>query len=371
LSQLSPDFDSAVRGKFEVKDSFNLPDNEMEYKVVYDGASKARFKELWSELSPKGYTPWLFGSRDDATLVIRKKQPPRVYRSRIPALLFFLTLASIVSFALLQGLVYRELSPTISLYMVVAAYGVCVCAILAAREAGHRYASEKTGVAPSTSFLIPGVPAFTAFLPSLGFVASQREPAVNRDSLFDVSLAGPLAVFAVVIAIYVAGEFTWVQSSLTLQSALSASSFIQVGQINPSVFQLAFDTALSPFMRTLPAGYVRLSPLLDAGTVGFFFLFLNLLPIAQFDGGRLLSTAFGDRFLRIATMVVAIFLAIVDIPNYLFIALFIIAIAGRETGVQVLDDLSEPSTMRKLLFFLALAIALLSLPIPQNILGFT
>ncbi|HUI85628.1 MAG TPA: site-2 protease family protein [Nitrososphaerales archaeon] len=370
MSQLSPFVDEAVRGKFQVKDSFLLPDDEMEYKVVYEESSKARFKELWRELGAKGYTPWLFGSKDDATLIVRKKQQPKASRSRIPALLLFLTLASVVAFSLLQALVYQLLAPQISLYLVAIGYIVCVCALLAAHELGQRYAAEKNGVAPSTSIPIPGVPPFTAFLPSLGFVSSQKEPAVNRDSLFDVSLAGPLAIFVLVLALYVAGEFTWVQSSVTLQTALSSNSFIQVGQVNPSTIQLALDTLLSPFTKTLPAGYVRLSPLLDAGTVGFFLLFLNLLPITQFDGGRLLATAFGERLLRLTTMASAVFLAVVDTPNYLFIALVIILISGRETNVQVLDDLSGPSRSRRLIFFLALLVAVLSLPIPHNLVGF-
>lgn len=369
MSQFSPDVDTLVRGKFQVKDSFLLPENEVEYKVVYDGSSKKGFKELWEQLDAHGYTPWLFGSKDDPTLIVRRKQPARVSRSRIPVMFLLLTLASIVVFSLLQGLVYELLSPQVPAYLVDATYLICVVAMLAAYETGHRYVAEKNGTAPSTPFMIPGIPAFTAFLPTLGIISSQRGPAVNRDSLFDMSLAGPLAALVVVIAVYLAGEFSWVQSSVTLASAQSASSFIQVGQINPTAIQLGLDTLLSPFMRAIPAGYVRMSPLLDVGTVGFFFLFLNLLPIAQFDGGKLLSTAFGDRWLRLTSMLSAVILVLVDTPNYLFIALFVILIAGRETNIQVLDELSEPTSSRKALFFVALAVAFLSLPIPQNILG--
>lgn len=371
MSQFPPDVDSTVRGKFQVKDSFMLPDDEVEYKVIYEDNSKKSFRELWSELNSKGYTPWLFGSRDDPTLIVRKKQQVKASRSRIPALLLFLTLASIVAFSLLQVLVYGMMAPQVPGYLVIISYTTCVVAILAAHEFGHRYAAEKNSISPSTSFLIPGVPAFTAFLPSLGIISSQREPVVNRDSLFDLSLAGPVAALIVVVAVYIAGELSWVQSSVTLQSAQSINSFIQIGQINPSAIQLALDTVLSPFVRTIPAGYVTMSPLLDAGTVGFFLVFLNLLPIAQFGGGRLLSAAFGDRLLRLTSIASALALVLIDTPNYLFIALFIILIAGRETNVQVLDELSGPSGSRKALFFIALIVALLSLPIPRNIAGLT
>ena len=369
MSQLPPDVDAAVRGEFKVVDSFLLPEDEVEYKVVYDQSSKQRFKELWAELNSKGYTPRLQGSREEATLIIRRKQPPKVSGSRIPAFLLFLTLAVIVAFSLLQGLVDQLLAPQVPLYLVVVSYSVCVAAVIAAYEAGCRYASERAGVTPATSYLVPGVPAITAFLPALGIVSSQREPAVNRDSLFDITLAGPVAALALVLIVYVAGEFSWIQSSVTLQSLQTANSFIQPKQLNPSVVQWAIDSVLSPFTRTTPAGYVRISPLLDAATVGFFLMALNLLPTSLFGGGRLLTAAFGDRLLRPATILSAVGLAVIDTPNYLFIALFLILMAGRNTNLQTLDEVSEPSVSRKALFLVALVVALLLIPIPQNIFG--
>jgi membrane-associated protease RseP (regulator of RpoE activity) len=367
LSQPSPEIDSLVRDKFQVKDSFNLPGEEVEFKVVYDASSKVSFQSLWSKLNEIGYTPWLVGSKDNATLIVRKKQTAPASRSRIPVLLLFLTLASVVAFGLLQALVYQQLAPGFSAIVVVVSYSVCVVAILAAHEFGRRRAAERAGVSSPTPFFLPGVPGFTSLLPSMGVVASQREPAVNRDSLFDLTIAGPLVAFLVVLAIYGAGEFAWIQSSVTLQSAQAINSFIQIGKINPSLIQYAMDTIASPFLRAVPDGYVRMSPLLDAGTFGFFLTFLSLLPITQFDGGRLFSTAFGGRGLTITTIVSALALVVIDYPNYLFLGLFVFLIAGRATNIQVLDDLSPASRSRKVLFLVALAVALLSLPLPQNI----
>jgi len=371
LSQPLPEIDSLVREKFQVKDSFNLPGDEVEYRVVYDAGSKRRFRELWSELSARGYTPWLTGSRENPTLVLRKKQPVVPSRSRIPVLLLLLTLASVVAFSLLDVLVYGQLAPGVSPYVVVLSYSVCVVAILAAHEFGQRRAAEKAGVSPASPYFIPGIPGFTSLLPSVGIISTQREPAVNRDALFDLSIAGPIAVLLVVLVVYAAGEFTWVQSSVTLTSAQAINSFIQIGKINPSVIQLTVDTIFSPLMKSVPSGYVRMSPMLDAGTFGFFLTFLNLLPITQFDGGRLFSTAFGGRGLTVTTIVSAIGLVVIDYPNYLFLGFFVLLIAGRQTSIQVLDDISAASSSRRLFFFLALALALLSLPLPQNIASLT
>jgi Zn-dependent protease len=366
LSQPS-DLDSLIRAKFQVKDSFLLPEEQVEYKVVYDDRSKGNFAELHSALKAKGYTPHLFGSKEDATLLLRKDQEEAVSRSRIPVAFLLLTLASVVAFSILQAVIYEQLAPQVPTYAVVLPYSACVVAILLAHELGHRRSAARAGMSPPTPYFLPGVPGVTAFLPSVGLVSSQKDSAVNLDSFFDSTLSGPVAALVVVAAIYVVGEFFWVQSSITVESAQALNSFITVGPINPSAFQWTIDALLSPFIRSVPDGYVRMSPLLDAGTVGFFLTFLNLLPITQFDGGNLLSSAFSTRALRVTTLLSAVALALVDTPNYLLLSVIILLIGGRQTSVRVLDEISPASKTRKVLFFVTLAVAVLSLPIPMNV----
>jgi membrane-associated protease RseP (regulator of RpoE activity) len=357
-----------VRAKFRVKDSFILPENQVEYKIFYDDDSKWKFKRLFRELKERGYTPWLYGSRDDATLVVRKHDDDgKPTGSRFPALFLFLTLAAVGGFGLLQVYTYQVFAPSIPSYVVIIAYSLCVGGILLAHEYGHRLAAEREGVRPPRPYFIPGIPGITAFLPSVGILSSQREPAVNMDSLFDISLSGPVVALVLAAIIYLVGEFVWVQSAVQLQNVQVINAIISVGHLNPSVLQAAIDALTSPFTRSIPAGYEKMSPLLDAGTVGFFLTFVNLLPMTQFDGGHLLSTSFGARALGITTLLSAFSLAIFDTPNYLFVGIFVLVIAGRETNVRVLDEISAPSRSRKIIFILMLAIAFLCLPVPQNI----
>jgi hypothetical protein len=362
------DIDSLVKTRFRVKDKFVLPENEMEYKVEYDPSSKKAFEKLWSELNTLGYTPRLFGSREDASLVVGKKQAPKVSRSMFPVLFMGLTAASIIGFGLIWIFFYQELAPGTSPYFVMISYCASVTALLVARELGHRHSAAKAGMGPTTPLAIPGVPGFTAFLPCVGVVSLLREPAINRDSLVDFALLGPMIALALSLVLYTAGDFVWVQSAITLQAAQSSNSIIGIQTINPSLMQAGIDSLVSPLVRSVPAGYARLSPLLDAGTVGFFMTFLNLLPITHFDGGNAFANAFSGRGLRITTVVCAVALAMIDTPNYLFLALFVLLIAGRQTDVQCLDEISPASSSRKAFFFIALALALLCLPFPQKVL---
>ena len=77
------DLDASVRSKFTVKDSFQLPDGEMEFSVVYRPDSKERFVELCRELAVYGFTPKLVGSEEDALLFVRKAQTAGKQRSGI------------------------------------------------------------------------------------------------------------------------------------------------------------------------------------------------------------------------------------------------------------------------------------------------
>ncbi len=359
MSDRTAEVDSILRQRFSVTDSFNLPNDEMEYKVTYEPTSKQNFVELCAALAPMGYTPWLVGTRKDAAIIVKRKQAPKSSNSRIPTLLFFLTVLAVAFLCLLDTETYAQYAPSLSPYLVTLVFGGAVIAIFAAHEFGHRYAAGKEGTAAPTSYFIPGFPLITYFLPNIGTVSIPREPSVNRDSLFDIYMLGPIAAFIVAVALYAVGEFAWVQSAIPFQASGG-------GTISNSLFQDLIDAAFSPFIRSIPSGYVRLSPFADAAFVGFFLTFLNILPITQFDGGYLTASAFGERAVRVGTYLSVLALILLDTYNYWAIAVFILLLAPRATNPQYLDEISDVSTSKKLIFFVLLAVALMSLPVPQN-----
>jgi membrane-associated protease RseP (regulator of RpoE activity) len=367
MSSSSEGVDSLVRSLFKVNDAFQLPEGEYEYRVTYDADSKKNFEKLHVALGKQGLRPWLTGTREDCVLTVRKKLPPKALRSRIPLILVLFTLASVAVFALIEEETYAKFAPGIPWYLVFISYGGFVGSILGVHELGHRYVSRRRGISSPTPYVIPGAPTLTSVLPALGIISPQKEPALNRDQIFDVMIAGPLAALAVAIVLFVAGELTTVQSALPVQGVQIVNSYISVGQINPSTIQYALDAILSPIAPSAAAGLMRLSPACDAATAGFVLTFVGLLPIAFLDGGYLSAAVLGGRATRIVTYLAVLALIVFDTPNYWALAIVVLVMAGRPFDIRTCDEISGISDTRKVLFLIAVVIAFLSLPIPQNI----
>jgi membrane-associated protease RseP (regulator of RpoE activity) len=370
LSAPPIDLDSSVRSKFTVKDSFHLPDGEMEFSIVYRPDSKERFVELSQEFAASGFTPRLVGGKENALLFVRKTQTVGRQRSRVPVILALLALGSVVVFGLYSGfVVYPMYAPSIPGGVVILLYGAVVIAVLAAHELGHTYFSRRKDETPPAPYLLPGVLGVTMALPTLGIISRQRGPAVNRDRFFDVMLAGPLLGLAVSMALYVLGAVVAVQSAVPLQSCQQVNG---TAVLCPSVIQLGLDAVIGPFLPHVASGYSALSPLADGATVGLILTFVGLLPMASFDGGHLSSLAWGPGASRIATYLSVILLISVDPPTYWALAVVVLLLmsSSRNSEPQLLDEVSPVSVTRRWLYLGAVVLALLCMPLPQTIAGF-
>jgi hypothetical protein len=359
LSDQVNELEQLVRGRFSVKQFFALPEGELEFQLAYDDDTKLKFAELSSELLPKGYTPHLSGTRDECVLVLRKGEVALASRSRLPVIFALFTAATLVVFALLQQEVYAQLAPSLPAYAVVFGFGATIAAILGAHELGQRYAARRRGGGHASSYLIPAIPFLPPFLPSLGFVATQHRPAVNRDSLFDTVIAGPLAIFGLAVILYALGDLTSVQSVALAPGSQLANSTVS---INPNAIQLGIDSVLRPLMPSLP-----ISPIADGATVGFIMVFIGLLPMAFYDGGFLAAAAWGESPARIASYLSVVVLLALDTPTYWALAVVVLLLAGRPFKLKVLDEVSALSPYRRWLLLGCLALAFLCLPVPHNL----
>jgi membrane-associated protease RseP (regulator of RpoE activity) len=106
-----------------------------------------------------------------------------------------------------------------------------------------------------------------------------------------------------------------------------------------------------------------MSPVLFAAWVGFFVTFLNLMPAAQLDGGHIVRATLGVRWHRILTYSSVGVLAGL---GYFVMAFLVLLIASRAPESTPLDDVSPLSKKRKMLFWVAMALAVLCAPIPQE-----
>ena len=161
-------------------------------------------------------------------------------------------------------------------------FAATLMGILLCHELGHYVVGRRRGIDVSLPYFIPVPPQLT--LGTLGAVIRMRRPISDRNALFDVGAAGPLAGLVIAVPLLVVGL------------ALS-----DVGPINPgaaiegnSILYAALKYAV--FGRWLPADGVdvELHPMAFAGWVGLLITMINLMPIGQLDGGHIARAALGQ-----------------------------------------------------------------------------
>ena len=363
LSGQTGEIEQKVRNRFTVKKFFALPEGELEFEVAHDEGTKGNFSALSAELEPLGYRPELSGSKEECILVVRRTVPTNSSPSRITAILALFALVSIVVFGIAEAVNYEQFAPSVQPDFVLVSFSVGAALLVGSHEAGQRLMARRRRAGHANSYLLPWLP-FLPPAPTLGFGATQREPAMNRDALFDTVIAGPLFLLALAIVIYAIGDITSVQSSLLYQWAHNGNASRLT---NENALQAGLDLLLGPALPKAVAGALPVSPLADASTVGFILVFIGLLPMAFFDGGFLSAAAWTPKLARVGSYVSVLVLMVLDTPNYWGLAVLVLLFAGRPFQLKLLDEVSELSQKRKLAYLGAIVLAFLCLPFPHNI----
>ncbi len=161
-------------------------------------------------------------------------------------------------------------------------FAATLMAILVCHEAGHYFVGRHHGVPVSLPYFLPLPPGIS--LGTLGAVIRMDEPVQDRDRLFDIGAAGPIAGLAIAIPLLVVG--------LTL-SELAPPPPENVIEGNSILYALL---KYAVFGRWLPGDGldVSLHPMAFAGWVGLLITMINLIPIGQLDGGHVARAALGD-----------------------------------------------------------------------------
>jgi membrane-associated protease RseP (regulator of RpoE activity) len=134
----------------------------------------------------------------------------------------------------------------------------------------------------SLPYFIPLPPWGT--MGTLGAVIGMRAPIRDRNKLFDVGAAGPVAGLVVAIPLLVIGL------SMSDVGPAKPDDAIE----GPSILYMLIKYAM--YGRWLPSGGVDVSlhPMAFAAWVGLLVTFINLLPIGQLDGGHIARAALGQ-----------------------------------------------------------------------------
>ncbi len=341
---------------------FNIEEEYMyEHRLLFyitpDEDIKNKFKNYYIELKKIGnFYPFLDreGKRFRITIVEGTKQPEA--KRQIPLILLIATLftATIDGYLNAYNPVYHEIISNYNPITTLVLYVISIMGIVGIHELGHKYALNKYGIRADWPKFIPGVPGI---LPTFGAVISQREPAVNRDALFDIGMAGPISGFIITIIVSLYSTIT-----VPIISQQKFNILIKkYGEGTPIPVPLIY-ILLQDYIRPLsPHQVVIMTPILWATIIGFFITGLNLLPAWQLDGGHMARAFAGERYHSILTMISILILFLMRFWLMAALVLGLYLMSGGRSA-RPLDDISPLSTTRKILFIIMLILAILCLP---------
>jgi hypothetical protein len=380
---LSGDYSRAlpvVSSYYTVLDTQRHPDGDAVRLLIGESDIYRTFPKMLAELAKMGmiatarrarYTSRLiptlssasFTVEDGVIITVSKMQqgrPRRSARSKYLASLPVLLFVATMSVVFIDGL-YKSASDFATVFvhdpvLLAVVYTMSLMGILGVHEMGHMIANRWHGIRASWPYFIPGIPGL--FVPTFGALIMSRSHMTNRNVLFDVGIAGPIAGLIVTLVVSVYGSSISVMIPANEAQQLLHSSGLM--ELRSSILMMA---TLQLTGNGGDGVVLVMSPVLFAAWVGFFVTFLNLLPAAQLDGGHIVRSALGTRWHRILTYSS---IGVMVGMGYYIMAGFVLLIAARAPESTPLDDVTPLSKKRKALFWVALALAVLCAPLPAE-----
>lgn len=349
---------SVVSSVFSVRD-IAITLEKMEFEIS-DSDFKERFVLLAQRLESINLICFL--RKSEGRLLIQVNRLPQeskkkrwLSRAWLQRILF----GMVVAFVMVDGY-YRTLGANSIIFIgepfdFAVLYTISLVGILGVHESGHLVAAKIHKIRTSWPYFIPGIPVVG--IPTFGAMIQSRGLTVNRDILFDVAIAGPIAGLVIAILVSFYGAYTSPILDDSIADQLSGS----LVKLNDSILM---TLALATFGKAGPDVEVLMSPILFAAWLGFLITFLNLLPAWQLDGGHMARSIFGQKIHKIATYASV---GVLFLLRYEMMAIFILLFSMKNMSVQPLDDVSPLSKNRKLLYIAVIVIAVLCAPLPFSV----
>jgi membrane-associated protease RseP (regulator of RpoE activity) len=310
---------------------------------------------LLARLRPLGYTPFLRGEGGD---VVLQAWPMAEIedRSRVATnvALFLLTcLSTLFAGWFFSGSpTFDALRRTSWAWMAGMPFAATLLAILGVHEFGHYFTARHYRASVSLPYFIPAPPPLFLF-GTMGAIIRMRSPARDRNTLFDIAAAGPLAGLAIALP------------AIALGIAWS-----RIMPAPPDGLLVFGDSLLMRWLIHLrfgavPPGMVVFThPMADAAWAGLLVTALNLIPVGQLDGGRIAYALFGrrHRLVGMATFVALLALGLITwSPNWFVWAGLIFFLVGFHHAPP-LDDMTPLTPTRRAVGVLCLVLLVLLLP---------
>jgi Zn-dependent protease len=369
---------SIVSSLFTLKDTqLNVREDYIEF-LVAENDIKDKFPILIKELNKIGmiptarrqkYFPRLMPALsstirlkiEDGIVITVFKVPKQKIRAKrqVPLHLIFFVVA--ITFVFYDGLM-RSGSVFAKTYvsdpiLLAGAYTISLMGILGIHELGHMIALKHYNIKASWPYFIPGVPGF---IPTFGALITQQSNMPNKNIMFDVGIAGPIAGLIITIIVSIYGSA--ISTLIPVEEYQRLSEENRLFSFNTCLLMIA---TLHMTDKVVEDTVLVMSPLLFAAWIGFALTSINLIPAWQLDGGHLARAMFEERWHRIITYagIGALF-----IMGFWPMAILVLILSQRIPSNIPLDDVTSLSPRRKLLFFITLGIVIVTAPIPSSIL---
>jgi len=163
-------------------------------------------------------------------------------------------------------------------------YSLGLLAILGMHELGHKIISDIRGLKATLPYFIPAPPPLGTF----GAVIRSKERVPDRNVLFDIGIAGPIAGFIILVPILILGL------RLSVIIPLPASEPIPEDAV---MLPKNLLILLIGYLLKIPKdSLILLHPLALTGWIGAIVTMLNLMPCSSLDGGHISFAIFGRKW---------------------------------------------------------------------------
>jgi Zn-dependent protease len=320
----------------------------------------ARRQKYFSRLMPALSSAVRLQIEDGIVITVFKAPKQKISTKRkLPLHLIFFAIA--VTFVFYDGFL-RSGTTFAKTYasdpvLLAVAYTMSLMGILGIHELGHMIALKHHNIKASWPYFIPGVPGF---IPTFGALITQQSNMPTRNVMFDVGIAGPIAGLIITIIVSIYGSS--ISALIPMEEYTRLSGEDRLFSFNTGLLMIA---TLHMTGKVVENMVLVMSPLLFAAWIGFALTSMNLVPAWQLDGGHLARATFGERWHKIITYagIVALFLI-----GFWPMAILVLLLSQKIPGNAPLDDVTPLSRKRKMLFFIALGICVVTAPIPHSIL---
>jgi len=262
-------------------------------RPLTDGESIVR--QLWPRFQDAGYEVRLDQEMGEFVVVA---EPAEVGVDGVPWTNIVLALATVVTTLYAGATWYHaDLSNPLNLLQGWP-FTVGIMTILGVHEFGHYYYSRKHNVDATLPYFIP----LPSPIGTLGAVIRMKGRMPDREALFDIGVAGPLAGLVATVAVTTVGLYLPPVS--VPESLIGSENAIRIEFGYPLLLEGLSALTGQPLEYADPTKSVN--PVVIAGWVGAFVTFLNLIPVGQLDGGHIVRSILGDRQETVAAVVPAV-----------------------------------------------------------------